>query len=377
MSSPAIKNEEEPLVKNQKKTLHILSLPDDLILSCLARVSRLHYPTLSLVSKSFRSLLASPELYKTRSLLGRTESCLYVCLRFPPEPNKRWFTLSINPNQTVDNKKTSCTLLIPIPTDPYSHPAHFSSLVAVGCNIYNFGGSHVDGPSSRVSILDCKSHTWREGPTMQVDRTNLSPNVLDGKIYVGGLKGSKSAFSMGVFDLKTETWDPTVFGLLPSPSIKEIFVYKSMVMEGGVYMIGDKEAVVYKPKEGKWESVHYLEDFDRWLGTSHCVIGNVLYWYHYHNTFKWYDSKIGKWMELKGLEGLLKFSGVVKLVDYGGKMAVLWDEYNGRKNKVIRCAVIELERRNSEEIWGKVEWLDDLLTVPVYYDFLCALSATV
>ncbi|CAA7055271.1 unnamed protein product [Microthlaspi erraticum] len=102
MSSPARSSGEEPLIKKtrrrkkknstQQSTL-ISSLPDDLILSCFARISRLHYPAVSFVSKSFRSLLASPELYETRSLLGSAESCLYVCLNYYPEPNPTWFTL--------------------------------------------------------------------------------------------------------------------------------------------------------------------------------------------------------------------------------------------------------------------------------------------
>ncbi|WZZ88124.1 hypothetical protein YC2023_116703 [Brassica napus] len=40
----------------------ITHLPDDLLLNCLASVSRLHYPILSLVSKRLRSLIASLEL---------------------------------------------------------------------------------------------------------------------------------------------------------------------------------------------------------------------------------------------------------------------------------------------------------------------------
>ncbi|EOA31880.1 hypothetical protein CARUB_v10015107mg [Capsella rubella] len=73
----------KPLTKKKKKKLsQNPSLPDDLLLSIVARVSRLYYPTLSLVSKSFRSL-------KTRSLLGHTESCLYVCLRCYPDYS-RW-----------------------------------------------------------------------------------------------------------------------------------------------------------------------------------------------------------------------------------------------------------------------------------------------
>ncbi|KAG7543802.1 Kelch repeat type 1 [Arabidopsis thaliana x Arabidopsis arenosa] len=139
------------------------SLSDALLISCLARVSRLYYPTLSLVSKSFRSLLASPELYKARLLLDRTESCLYVCLKLRPSENPSWFTLCLKPDITLtydtSNKKNSSGYVmakVPIPHSPVKR----SSLVAVGSNIYNIGGSR--SPSSSVLILDCISHTWRE-----------------------------------------------------------------------------------------------------------------------------------------------------------------------------------------------------------------------
>lgn len=46
----------------------IPSLPNDLMLSCLARVLRMYYPSLSLVSKRFQSIISSPELYETRSI---------------------------------------------------------------------------------------------------------------------------------------------------------------------------------------------------------------------------------------------------------------------------------------------------------------------
>ena len=76
------------------------SLPDDLLLNCLARVSRLYYPILSLVSKRFSSLVASPELYKIRKLLGQTESCLYVCLESMSGFDRHWFTLCRRPTRT-------------------------------------------------------------------------------------------------------------------------------------------------------------------------------------------------------------------------------------------------------------------------------------
>ncbi|AEE82539.1 putative protein [Arabidopsis thaliana] len=132
MASPVTTNGKEPLVRKQKKSL---SLPHDVLVSCLAHVSRLHYSILSLVLKNFRSLIASPELYKTRSLLGRIESCLYVCLRFPNESHPRWFTLYMKPNQIVANNKSNCNLLVPTPTIS-SSPAHWLCLIAVGSRIY-------------------------------------------------------------------------------------------------------------------------------------------------------------------------------------------------------------------------------------------------
>ncbi|CAF2328131.1 unnamed protein product [Brassica rapa] len=54
-------------------SLLIPSLPDDVTVDIVARVPRSHYPSLSLVSKSFRKLIASTKLYKRRSQLGITE----------------------------------------------------------------------------------------------------------------------------------------------------------------------------------------------------------------------------------------------------------------------------------------------------------------
>ena len=59
----------------------IPSLPDDVTVDIVARVPRSHYPTLSLVSKKFRKLIASPKLYKRRSQLGITQHRVYAVLR--------------------------------------------------------------------------------------------------------------------------------------------------------------------------------------------------------------------------------------------------------------------------------------------------------
>ncbi|KAL0889401.1 hypothetical protein Bca101_013384 [Brassica carinata] len=391
MSSPERKRKKKPSLKQSQvlgpttpeSSTQNPSLPDDLVVSCLARVSRLQYPTLSLVSKSFRSLLPSPHLYETRSSLDRTESCLYVCIRFSDETNPRWFTLCQKPDHTTTNKtqkktkKSSSVYALAAIPFPHSPPAHWSGLVAVGSNIYNIGGSEAP-PLSTVSILDCRSHTWREAPSMLIERYDPAASVVDGKIYVaGGCEECDNSSWMEVFDPKTQTWE-----LVPSrgPEICGCKIFKSAVVDGKLYMFGTQNGLVYKPREeGRWERVGWEMDLG-WPWFSYSVIHNVLFCYS--DGFKWYDTEARVWRHVKGLKGLPKFAsyGCVKLADYGGKMAVLWDKYlpsSGYKKKMIWCAVIALERPNSEEIWGKVEWLDAVLTVPDRYRFVCALVATV
>ncbi|XP_020875017.1 F-box/kelch-repeat protein At5g49000 [Arabidopsis lyrata subsp. lyrata] len=347
--------------KRSPESTPISSLPDDLVLSCFARVSRLYYPILSLVSKSCRTLVASPELYKTRSFFNRTESCLYVCLEFPPDPNPRWFTLYRKPNQTLTNitektKNSSGYVLAPIP----NHHSPSASLVAVGSNIYAIGGSIENAPSSRVSILDCRSHTWHEAPSMRMKRNYPAANVVDGKIYVaGGLEDFDSSKWMEVFDTKTQTWE---FVLCP---LAERFVYRSLVIDGEIYIFGDK-VVTYKPKEDRWgdEGEHQSMDLGLYFH-SYCVIDNVLYCYR-PGGIKWYESEKRSWRKLRGLKGLSKLaSNCVRLADYGGKIAIFWDKYSpssGYKSHMISCAVISLGSCKNQGIRGKVEWFDDMLT---------------
>ncbi|KAG7582962.1 F-box domain [Arabidopsis suecica] len=343
----------------------IPSLPDDLLLSFLARVSSQYYPNLSLVSKRFRSLIASPELYQTRSFLGLTESFLYVCLRFPPDPNPRLFTLK---------KTSSANLLVPIPV-PNSPPAHWSGHVAVGHNIYNIGGLIENVPSSRVSILDCRSNTWREALSMRVERFAPSASVVDGKIYVAG--GNKDGeYPIEVFDAKSQIWDH-----VPNPCLKiQTCFSKSACIEGKFHLMCGSKSLAYDPKEGRWDLVEQ-ELGQSWSWFSNCVIDNVLYCYD-NGAFQWYDTKVRLWKKMEGLVGLPKFDQhtPVKMADYGGKMAVLWDEIvpsMGYKNKMIRCAVILLKRLSkSEKILGQVEWCDVILAVPRSNQFEYAIGVT-
>ncbi|XP_019096140.1 PREDICTED: F-box/kelch-repeat protein At5g51250-like [Camelina sativa] len=199
------------------------SLPDDLVLVIVARVPRLYYPTLSLVSKRFRSLVASPELYKVRSLLGHTESCLYVCLELGLNKKVSWFTLCRKPDQTTLNSKRSAYISrkkeessgyvlarVSISDSPCSNSA---GLVAVGSDIYNVADIYtIRERCVSLSVMDCQSHTWRKAPSLRVKLLTLSASVLDRKIYVAGNYKARDTErnmlenSVEVFDIDTQMW---------------------------------------------------------------------------------------------------------------------------------------------------------------------------
>ncbi|WZZ38063.1 hypothetical protein YC2023_034322 [Brassica napus] len=182
----------------------IPSLPYDLVLLCVARVSRLYYPTLSLVSKSFRSLVSSPELYKTRSLFGFTESCLYVCSE-SLGGSADWYTLCRKPDKTLKSGSSGYALArVPVPNSPSSV---FRKVVAVGSNIYNIAMPTFLSVLPRVSILDCKSHSWIEAPSFPVELHSFSASVVDHKIYVAGFDHRLMKNSFEVFDTQTRVWD--------------------------------------------------------------------------------------------------------------------------------------------------------------------------
>ncbi|CAL9227902.1 unnamed protein product [Arabidopsis halleri] len=359
---------EQPPIKRIKR---FLMLPDDLVLNCLARVSRLHYPTLSLVSKKFRSLLASTELYQTRILLGRTESCLYACLRLRTDSELvHWFILCRRPH-------SSKKVLVPI-SSPNSTSLSLPGVVAAGHDIYAIGGGlknntasiHATGSkkynaSSSVMVMDSRSHTWHEAPSMRVARVfPAACTQLDGRIYVtGGCDNLDSMNWIEIFDTKTQTWE---FLQIPSEEICKGSEYSSVSYEGTVYVKSDEKDVTYKLHKGKWREADICMDrgWSPSSSSSYCVVENVFYRYSSDGRIRWYDLKNRVWKTLKGLEGLPSLPNShdnVKMADHCGKMAISWEEYVFvDTEKRIWCATIAIEKRQNGEIWGMLEWFDNV-----------------
>ncbi|XP_010434357.1 PREDICTED: F-box/kelch-repeat protein At4g19865-like [Camelina sativa] len=352
-------------------------LPDEICENYLARISRSYYPTLSIVSTTFRSILSSTELYKARAQLGSTEQCLYVCLSDRSYQFPQWFTLWINPNRTLPNsfnkrrkkkKKKKGQLLVPITSSNFNSQ---SVSVAVGSEIYVIGGPVDRAPSSAVRVLDCCSHTWRDAPSMIVARNYASACVYDEKIYVmGGCQGSEDESWGEVFDTKTQTWE-----LLPDPGIevRKGYAHTRRISEckGKIQLENGMNVYAYDTKLGKWECCDDIKS-EMFPGST-CVIDDVSYRY-WRYMFLWFDIEKGVWKEVKGLDLLgVKHQrnfgatyNTTKLVSCGGKLLLIWEGFLRycSNYKKIWCAEIVVEKRGGGEVWGMAEWVDVVHTVP-------------
>ncbi|CAA7055278.1 unnamed protein product [Microthlaspi erraticum] len=214
---------------------------------------------------------------------------------------------------------------------------------------------------------------------MLVERSRPAANVVDGKIYVaGGVNNFNSSNWMEVFDPKTQTWE---FVLCPLSKRCSSYISKNAVIEGRIFYMCVNKCVVYKPEEDRWEAIEGFTNLNfGWTWLSYCVIDKVLCSFRDLVGMKWYCTRRQSWMNMKGLIGLPKFDSYscAHMADYDGKLAVFWTNGYGYKEKTIWCAVIAIEKRNGgEDIWGTVEWLDPLLTVPKSFRFECVVAATV
>ncbi|WZZ17593.1 hypothetical protein YC2023_110682 [Brassica napus] len=211
------------------------SLPDDIVLRCLALVPRMYHLNISWVSKDLRSLVRSPEL----NLLRSTLRSLHLCFQEDHSDNNssfHWFTLNEAEHGLVLN-----------PTPFPSHPSYgSSSTVAVGSNIFFMGGSRE--PSTDLWILDTRSGNITKGPSMSVARVGRTTavGVIDGKIYVMGGGEFNEEMQVEVFDPETET--ETTWELAGVEKVRKISRCSATVDRAGSGA-GASRAIAQGPRE--------------------------------------------------------------------------------------------------------------------------------
>ncbi|EOA25867.1 hypothetical protein CARUB_v10019246mg [Capsella rubella] len=244
---------------------------------------------------------------------------------------------------------------------------HASRLVLktiVGCNSFISGLA-----TTSVKLLRRKSKEKKK-PPLSVWILDCRTVLIDQKIYVIGGCDVDSWFE--VLDIKTQTWRA-----LSSPGAgHELYNININVnpdaFEGKLYVATHEKDYTYDPKDGTWKAAREESSW-RELWDS-CVIDNVMYSYNYPGIIKWYDYEGRVWREIKGLEGLPSCTRLV--CNYGGKLVVMWRQWHKKHsenpNPKIWCAKTALEKRHKDEIWGKTEWRNSVLEIPMsFYSFLC------
>ncbi|KAL0692923.1 hypothetical protein Bca4012_060103 [Brassica carinata] len=340
--------------KSSEPPSQIPSLPEDVIIDILARSSRFDYPSLSLVSKHFRSLVASPDLYARRSVLGCTEHCLYVVFseKYTFDDGSWW----LDKWYILSRKANGSRYLACIPSKlPVLHDNATTS-VAVGSSIYVFGGMDHQNMTTNALSINCRSHTAEPLPRIPVPMYSRISCIIDEKIYVIGYCPPCPEKPMMVFNIKTKTWEHVM--IKPEMMTALPLSYASVVMADKVYAKNCYNSYVYDPKESKWQRQYKLNS-KYWENA--CVVDDVLYYHdRAENTLRAYDPNHKCWGVVEGLKELLaetRCSQWSYSVSYGGNMALLFC-----RRCEIWCAEISLERRQGGEIWGEVEWCDHVLT---------------
>lgn len=220
---------------NEDNSRLIPCLPDELSLQILARIPRIHYFNLRLVSQKWKATVMSPQLFNLRKELGKTEEWLYVLTKLDEEKplwygldplSRKWQRLPSIPSAVFEgeSRKSLWNMVGPsikvaefikswLGQKDGSYHAPFC-----GCGIGTVDGClYVLGGFSRVSTM---KNVWRYNPIlnawsemtpMSIGRAYCKTSILNDKLYVvGGVSQGRGGLtplqSAEVFDPHTSTW---------------------------------------------------------------------------------------------------------------------------------------------------------------------------
>ncbi|VVB02334.1 unnamed protein product [Arabis nemorensis] len=338
---------------SQKKSNSLWSLPDEMVVKCLAHLSRLDLAAFAMTSQRHRCLVDSSELCDLRWEMGCIEASLFVCLHFPPETSPRWFIF-----HPVQRRLR--------PIYPRLGQSLSSSFVKIDRGIFVIGGSIKGDPTAEVWFLDCFKHTWYRIPPMKMPRVFPSASLIDGKIYVfGGLRDNAADPSnwAEVFDLKTRTWE---FLFVSTPKT----IFQNVVIDNKELYAVDKDGQVlsFSPSKlgGTFVACEKTDHSMPRYRNDWCLIGTLLFCRAF-DTLWWCEPSELDWKQVKGLEEELPhpkdwgFYITKVFTNSAGNIVILWHTHPRGllDNLDLWCAEVSVEKRmgSSElELWGKFEW---------------------
>ncbi|KAG5231349.1 SKP1 INTERACTING PARTNER family protein [Salix suchowensis] len=235
----------------ENQTSLISGLPDDMALSCLARVPR-----------KWRELVCCDEFYDYRRVHSLSETWMYAlcCDRY----GKIWFYV-LDPNES--QRRWKCVPGLPA----RALNKMGMGFEVIGKKVYLLGGGGWLDATNEVFCYDVsRIHGLKCDSACQ---------VYDGKIYaIGGLASTRSdPYSWDIFDPRTNSWE------LHSNACAVPEVEDSVVLDGKIYircqasastMSSPFYAVVYEPSSGTWQRAD-ADMVSGWQGPAVVVDGTL------------------------------------------------------------------------------------------------------
>ncbi|XVF64710.1 hypothetical protein PTKIN_Ptkin09bG0189200 [Pterospermum kingtungense] len=224
-----------PSCSDEDSSRLIPSLPDEVSLQILARLPRIHYFSLRLVSRKWKATVMSPQLFKLRKELGMTEEWLYVVTKVEEEKHqwhaldplsRKWQRLPSIPNVICEeesrmslwNMVGSSIKISESIRGWLGHKGGSNHMQFCGCavaaidgNLYVLGGFSRTSTMRNVWRFDPILNAWTEVTSMAIGRAYSKTSILDNKLYVvGGVSQGRGRLtplhSAEVFDPHTGIW---------------------------------------------------------------------------------------------------------------------------------------------------------------------------
>lgn len=245
----------------------IPGLPDDISLSCLARVPRKYHAILKCVSKQWRDLICSEEWYAYRKKHHLGETWIYALCR---DKFDQLCCYVLDPNQLRKGWKRiqglPCCCL----------KRKGMGFEVLGKKLYLFGGcGWIEDATSEVYCYDAAANSWSEAAPLSVARCYFTCQAVHGKIFAIGGLGPRSCnpHSWETYDPQSNCWHYHLdSNFLPD-------IDDSVLLDGKIYVrcssSFSSRGVVYDPTSGTTE--HADPDMVMgWKGPA-VVVNETLY----------------------------------------------------------------------------------------------------
>uniref|UniRef100_A0A7N0T180 F-box domain-containing protein n=1 Tax=Kalanchoe fedtschenkoi TaxID=63787 RepID=A0A7N0T180_KALFE len=215
----------------------IPTLPDEISFQILARVPRVKYMSLKLVSRAWKAAVTGQELFDVRREVGKSEEWIYLLLKredsklswYAIDPlSKKWLRLPPMPHLKLAEDQgwsfrlsdvlSSSVRIVDAVRGWLGRNDKTNQMTLSGCSFGVIGGSlYVLGGLSKSSTLDRVwrydpiQNSWNEACPMSTGRAYCKIGVLNDKLYVvGGVTrgrgGLTPLLSAEVFDPSTGVW---------------------------------------------------------------------------------------------------------------------------------------------------------------------------